>query len=86
VGTAPGLGLQDDQRRVFEHRPRLILPPPLDLPPPPPGAVDPLDGLGVDWKSKDAAELKKLAEVVSGRAVENKKQAVEVIEAALAAR
>jgi hypothetical protein len=55
--------------------------------PPPPGPVDPLADLGADWKNKDAAELKKLAEVVSGgRAVENKRQAVEVIEAALKAR
>lgn len=57
-----------------------------DLPPPPPGTPDPLAGLAADWKARSADELRKLAEVVSGRAVENKAQAVAVIEAALAAR
>lgn len=56
---------------------------PVDLPPPP---AHPLDGLADGWKDKPAAELKKLAEAVSGRAVENKQQAVELIEAALAER
>lgn len=56
------------------------------LPPlPPPPAVDPLAGLAADWRSRD--DLKQLAASVSGgRAVENKRQAVEVIEAALKAR
>ncbi len=61
------------------------LPPPAPLPPPP-GVPDPLATLGKDWRAKDGAELRKLAEVVSGRAVENKPQAIAVIEAALTAR
>ena len=66
--------------------------PPAPLPPPPappaaPGIPDPLAALPANWRDKDAGELRKLAEVVSGgRAVENKKQAIEVIEAALKAR
>lgn len=60
-------------------------PPPVPLPPLPPGVVNPLDNLGADWKKRD--DLKALAAAVSGgRAVENKAQAIEVIEAALAAR
>lgn len=56
------------------------------LPPlPPPPVADPLANLAPDWRSRD--DLKSLAAAVSGgRAVENKRQAVEVIEAALKAR
>ena len=69
------------------NEPAPLPPPPgSDLPPPPPPVKNPLDDLAADWKSGSAAELKKLAEVVSGRAVDNKQQAIDVIEAALAAR
>lgn len=61
-------------------------PPPAPLPPPPAPVADPLAALAKDWKNKDVGELRKIAEAVSGRAVENKAQAVAVIEAALAAR
>jgi hypothetical protein len=62
------------------------LPPDLVLPPlPPPPVLDPLADLAPDWRSRD--DLKQLAASVSGgRAVENKRQAIEVIEAALKAR
>jgi hypothetical protein len=59
-------------------------PPPVPLPPPPPGVSDPLAALGKDWQGKDATELRQIAAAVSGRAVENKAQAIAVIEAALA--
>lgn len=57
-------------------------------PPPPPGPPpSPLDGLAANWKSQSGAdELKKIAAAVSGRSVDNREQAVAVIEAALAAR
>lgn len=60
--------------------------PGLNLPPlPPPPVVDPLANLAADWRSRD--DLKSIAASVSGgRAVENKRQAIEVIEAALKAR
>jgi hypothetical protein len=64
-----------------------LLPPP--GPPPvaagsvPPG---PLDALGSDWQNGDVAEMKAIAAAVSGRAVDNKAQAIEVIDAALVAR
>jgi hypothetical protein len=55
------------------------------LPPPPPSA-DPLHNLSADWREADANSLKQLALAVGGRAVENKKQALEVIDAAISAR
>lgn len=58
----------------------------LPPPPPPPPAPDPLTNLAANWRDQDAAALKALAATVSGRSVENKAQAVQVIEAALAAR
>jgi hypothetical protein len=61
-------------------------PPPPGAPPPPPGSEDPLDGLAENWRDDHGARLKSIALAVSGRAVENKAQAIEVIEAALAAR
>lgn len=61
-----------------------------ELPPLPPvlGAPPgPLDNLGANWRDGDAADLKRLAAVVGdGRAVDNKRQAIEVIDAALKAR
>lgn len=65
-------------------------PPPLPLPPvpilpPPPGAPDPLAEMTGDWQSFDAARLKGVAASVSGRAVENKAQAIQVIDEALKA-
>ena len=55
----------------------------LPLPPPPP-PVDPLANLAPDWRNRP--DVKDIAAAVGGRAVENKKQAIEVIEAALAKR
>lgn len=60
------------------------LPPLPPLPVTPPG---PLDNLPANWRSKEPAELRRLAASVSGgRAVENKRQAIEVIEAELVKR
>jgi hypothetical protein len=56
------------------------------LPPAPPVPADPLANLPTYWRESDAAALRKLAATISGRAVENKAQAIQVIEAALKAR
>lgn len=57
------------------------------VPPPPGPPPSPLDALPADWKDKSGAdELKKIAAAISGRAVENRAQAVDVINQALAAR
>jgi hypothetical protein len=54
-------------------------------PPPPPPPFDPLVNLAPDWRKRD--DLRQLAASVSGgRSVENKAQAIAVIEAALKAR
>lgn len=60
-------------------------PPTAALPPPPAAPVDPLADLGADWRKRD--DLRQIAAAVSGgRSVENKAQAIAVIEAALKAR
>lgn len=69
----------------FEGEPKLALPA-LPAPPGPPQPADPLADLSPDWRKGDAGELRKLAASVSGRTVDNKTQAIAVIEAALAAR
>lgn len=51
-----------------------------------PGAPDALSDLPTDWRDKSAAELKALAFAISGRTVDNKAQAVEVIDQALKGR
>ncbi len=57
------------------------------VPPPPGPPPSPLDGLSEGWKDKSGAdELKRIAAAISGRTVDNRAQAVAVIEAALAAR
>lgn len=58
-------------------------PPEIVLPPPPP-AVDPLADLASDWRSRK--DIREFAARVGGRTVENTAQAIQVIEAALAAR
>lgn len=69
---------------------RYIAPPPAApspvLPPPPPGPVDPLASLPKDWRDKDVSELRALAQSATGRMPDNKRQAVEMIQAALVAR
>ena len=69
---------------AFVEPPAAPVLPPLPIPPPPP--ADPLAALAKDWRDQDAGPLRTLAAVVSGRAVENKRQAIDVIEAALKAR
>lgn len=55
-------------------------PPPPFVAPPPPRIADPLADLGADWATKLPADrLKEIAVAATGRAVENRKQAVEVI-------
>jgi hypothetical protein len=62
-------------------------PPGPALPPPPPlPPAGPLDNLPANWRDKSPKELRDIAFAVSGRAVENKVQALEVIEAAIAAK
>lgn len=75
----------DFDAAIHEHADPLP-PPPVPLPPlpPPPAVVDPLSEMTGDWQSLDPARLKQVAAAVSGRAVENKAQAVQVIQAALA--
>lgn len=64
--------------------------PPVVAPPlaPPPTPLSPLDGLAKDWADQSPTEdLKRIAAAVNnGRAVDNRAQAVEVINQALAAR
>jgi hypothetical protein len=69
--------------RFVEPPPAPVLPP---LPRAPVAPADPLAALPADWRTQDAGPLRKLAATVSGRAVENKAQAVAVIEAELAKR
>lgn len=66
---------------------RFVEPPPVRVaavPPPPVSPVNPLDSLGKNWRDRD--DLRMIAASVIGRTVENKRQAIEVIEAALKAR
>lgn len=77
----------DFDASVHEHYEAPLAPPPPPPPPGPPGAPDPLADLPENWREDHGARLKSLAAAVSGgRTVEDKKQAIEVIEAALAAR
>lgn len=74
----------EGQHERIVDAPPVIAPPPLEPPPAPPS---PLDGLAKDWADKSPTEdLKRIAAAVSGRAVENRKQAIDVIEQALAAQ
>lgn len=68
---------------VVASKPNAVLPPPPSPGPPP----SPLDGLAANWKTQGTSdELKKIAAALSGRAMDNREQAVAVIEAALIAR
>jgi hypothetical protein len=72
-----------------QHEPWTEPPPAPALPPLPALPVPPVDLLAklpADWRSQDAGPLRQLAAVVSGRAVENKRQAIDVIEAKLKSR
>jgi hypothetical protein len=72
-----------DKHEMFDA-PVVVPPPPVAVPPPP--STDPLDALSKDWRNGDVVKLRALAAAVGGRSVENKAQAIQVIEAALAAR
>lgn len=62
-------------------------PPPPPIMPPPPRIADPLAELPADWSTKLPADrLKDVALAATGRAVENRKQAIEVITEELAKR
>lgn len=56
------------------------------VPPPPPPLLppDPLKTLPADWRTNDDVDVRKIAAAVSGRTVENRDQAVAVIEEKLA--
>jgi hypothetical protein len=74
-----------------KHGPVMIPPPPVAVaplsPPPPPAAPDPLASLAPNWRdSMSAKEMKAFAQAITGRAVENREQAVTVIDDALKAR
>lgn len=73
-----------DALRVREAYGAIVAPVGVLLPPPPP--PDPLGNLPQDWHGKDTKWLRDLAASVSGRAVENKVQAIQVISQALAKR
>ena len=67
----------------------VVLPPPAPPAPPPPPALPehPLDKLPKDWRTSKQVNRRALAASVSeGRTPENDRQAVEMIEAAIAAR
>jgi hypothetical protein len=68
---------------VYSDKIAQAAPPP---PPPPPGAPSPLDALGDNWREEHGTKLKSIAAAITGRAVENKDQAIAEIEKALAAR
>jgi hypothetical protein len=80
----------DRDRLTALFAPVVNAPPPVPVavvPPPPGPPPSPLDGLSEDWKDKGGAdELKRIAAAISGRTVDNRAQAVAVIDAALAAR
>lgn len=67
----------------IEPAPLPLPPPPLAPPPPPPG---PLDGLPQNWRELPSKRLRELATAATGRTPEDRNQAVEMIEAALAAK
>lgn len=71
--------------RYIEPPPSFV-PSPADLPPPPAPPADPLAGLAADWRDKPTEEVKAIAFAIDGRAVDNREQAIAVIEAALAAK
>lgn len=65
----------------YEVTPALVPPPPPPLLPP-----DPLKTLPADWRTNDDVDVRKIAAAVSGRTVENRDQAVAVIEEKLTAQ
>lgn len=69
--------LRTSPDRYTKDDPQLASPPP--APPPAPPALD----IPSDWRKGSAAEVKALAERISGRTPDNREQAVAVIEAAL---
>lgn len=64
--------------------PRAVLPPPPPLPPPP--APDALVGLPAKWRELKPADMRTWAERATGRTPTSRDEAVQMIEAALAAR
>ena len=70
--------LRTSPDRYTDHDPQLPVAPP---PAPPPAA--PVFDIPPDWRKGSTAEVKALAERISGRTPDNREQAVAVIEAAL---
>jgi hypothetical protein len=75
-----------DRARIVSTYPDKVAIPGAPVVPPPPGLPDPLAGLPADWRNEHGTRLKSLAQAVSGRSVENKEQAIDIIATALAAR
>jgi len=64
-----------------------LAPPPAPMAPlPPPPPIDPLAKLPADWREWPSRKLRDLAVSVTGRTPEDGKQAVEMIEQALASK
>jgi hypothetical protein len=75
-----------DPARHVLYCPAPVVPEVLPPPPPPPPPAGPLDNLPPNWRSKAPQELRSLASTATGRMPENKSQAIEMIEAAIAAK
>lgn len=81
--------INEEDFDATKHEIYVSLPPPpvAVVLPPPPAPPHPLDGLTKDWREQDYGKLRGIAVAAcDGRAPENRKQAVQMIEAALAAR
>lgn len=85
VVLMPDVNDSDAKRLLAAYGDRIATPGMPLPPPPPPPPFDPLVNLPADWRKRD--DLRQVAAAVSGgRSVENKAQAIAVIEAALKAR
>lgn len=85
VVLTPDVTSYDATRIKTAYGDRVVTPGAPPPPPPPPPPFDPLANLAPDWRKRD--DLRQLAAAVSGgRSVENKAQAIAVIEAALKVR
>ncbi len=86
----PFVEINESDFDAVKHE-RYIAPPPPPpappaAPPPPPPPPGPLANLARDWRNGATKELTAMAASVSGRTAEDRKQAIEMIEAALAGK
>lgn len=69
------------------HEKHITPPPPPPMPPPPPPPPsDALSNLAKDWRNGKTNELRSIAASLGGRTPDNREQAIQMIEQALAAR